>query len=171
MSQGRYADAIPYYEKAALLESDTGATATIITCYTSLGDVEGARRWARTTLARAEAALDLDRSNGTAMGHGVNALAVLGEGDRARDWIRRAMLIDPDNQTMRYNFACALCVHLKDVDGALGLLGPYLAQVTRADLDWTKADPDMAPVREDPRFHAMIAEAGARLAAQEGGGH
>jgi hypothetical protein len=33
------------------------------------------------------------------------------------------------------------------------------------DLDWAKADPDMAPLHEDPRFQAVIAEAEARLAA------
>jgi adenylate cyclase len=105
-----------------------------------------------------------------AMGYGVNALAVLGEADRTRDWVRRALLIDPDNQHMRYNFACALSVHLKDIDGALDLLGPQLAQVTRSDLEWTKADPDMDPLREDPRFAAMIAAAEARLAAEEAAG-
>jgi hypothetical protein len=68
---------------------------------------------------------------------------------------------------MRYNFACALSAHLNDIDGALGLLGPYLAQVTRTDLDWAKVDPDIDAVREDLRFQAMIAEAEARLAAQE----
>jgi adenylate cyclase len=137
----------------------------LITCYTALGDTEGARRAARMTLARAEATLAQDRSNGSAMGHGVGALAVLGEAERTRDWVRRALLIDPDNQNMRYNFACALSVHLKDIDGALGLLGPFLAQVTRSDLEWAKADPDMGPLREDPRFAAMIAAAEARLAA------
>jgi adenylate cyclase len=165
-SQGRIADAIPYYEKAAaLMETGYSPPGTLITCYTALGDTEGARRAARMTLARVEAALAQDRSNGSAMGYGVIALAFLGEADRTRDWIRRALLIDPDNQNMRYNFACALSVHLKDIDGALDLLGPYLAQVIRSEVEWAKADPDMNPLREDPRFQAMIAEAEARLAA------
>ncbi|HEY2482731.1 MAG TPA: tetratricopeptide repeat protein, partial [Caulobacteraceae bacterium] len=168
ISQGRIADAIPYYEKAAaLMEADPYPPATLITCYTALGDTDGARRAARMCLARAEAILAQDRGNGFAMSYGVLALAVLGEADRCRDWIRRALLIDPDNQAMRYNFACALGVHLKDIDGALDLLGPYLAQVTRYDLDWTKTDPDMDPLRDDPRFQAMIAAAEARLAAEE----
>jgi adenylate cyclase len=70
---------------------------------------------------------------------------------------------------MRYNFACALSSDMKDkdIEGALDLLGPYLAWVTRTELDWTKADPDMDPLREDPRFQAMIAAAEARLAAAE----
>ena len=57
---------------------------------------------------RAEKAVAQDRSNGNAMGVGVAALAALGEADRAKDWMRRALLIDPDNLMMRYNFACAL---------------------------------------------------------------
>jgi adenylate cyclase len=165
-SQGRIAEAIPYYEKAAaLMETNFNSPAMLITCYTALGDTDAARRAARMTLARAEAILAQDRSNGTAMGYGANALAVLGEADRCRDWIRRALLIDPDNQLMRVNFACALSAHLKDIDGALGLLDPYLAQVTRSELEWAKTDPDMDPLRDDPRFQAMIAAAEARLAA------
>jgi adenylate cyclase len=167
-NQGRIADAIPYWEKAAtLMETECGTPALLITCYTALGDTDGARRAAQMALARAEAVLAQDRSNGLAMSYGVGALAVLGEADRARDWIRRALLIDPDNQNTRYNFACTLTTHLKDIDGALDLLGPYLAQVTRSELEWAKVDPDMDALREDPRFKAMIAEAEARLAAAD----
>jgi adenylate cyclase len=122
------------------------------------------------TVERAEAILAQDRSNGMAMGYGAGSLAVLGEADRCRDWIRRALLIDPDNQNMRYNFACDLGTHLGDLEGALGLLGPYLAQVTPSDLVWAKVDPDMDAVRDDPRFQAMIAAAEARLAAAKPAG-
>jgi adenylate cyclase len=129
--------------------------------------MESARRAARTALTRAEAVLAQDRGNGTALGYGVAALAVLGEADRCRDWIRRALLIDPDNQNMRYNFVCALAAGLKDIDGALDLFGPFLAQVTRSDLNWAKVDPDFDLMREDPRFQSMIADAEARLTAEE----
>ena len=46
-------------------------------------------------------------SNGAAISFGVSALAALGERDRAMEWMERALLIDPDNLNMRYNFACA----------------------------------------------------------------
>ena len=75
------------------------------------------------------------------------------------------MLIDPDNGEMRYNIACALSAHLKDADTALELLGPYLAQARPNDLAFAKVDPDLDPIRSDPRFAAMIAAADARLAA------
>jgi adenylate cyclase len=165
-SQGRIADAIPFWEKtAALIDTDLSSPAMLVTCYTALGDMDGARRAARTTVARAEAILARDRSNGTAMGYGAGSLAVLGEADRCRDWIRRALLIDPDNLNMRYNFACDLGAHLGDIDSALDLLDPYLAQITRSELEWAKVDPDIDPLREDPRFQAMIAAAEARLTA------
>jgi adenylate cyclase len=68
---------------------------------------------------------------------------------------------------MRYNFACSLSAHLGDIDGALDLLAAHLAEVTRSELDWTETDPDMNPLRDHPRFKAMMAEAEARLAAEE----
>jgi adenylate cyclase len=139
----------------------------LMTCYTALGDKDGVRRAAQMTLARVEPVLARDRSNGMAMGFGANALAVLGEAERSKDWVRRALLIDPDNLIMRYNFACSLSAHLKDVDGALELLGPWSAKVTRSMAEHAKIDPDLDFIRDDPRFKAMLAVTEARLAAEE----
>jgi adenylate cyclase len=68
---------------------------------------------------------------------------------------------------MRYNFACSFTAHLKDAETALAMLGPVVHKATPAFLDHVKIDPDLDPIREDPRFQAMIAEAEARLAAGE----
>ena len=54
-------------------------------------------------LARAEKILAQDSNNGAAIGYGVVALAGLRETERAREWINRALLIEPDNMNMRYN--------------------------------------------------------------------
>ena len=110
-----------------------------------------------------------DRSNGTALGFGVNALAALGEAKRAQDWIRRALLIDPENLVMRYNLACALSTYLRDVDGALDLLDVFFAKTTKAMLEHAKIDCDLNPIREDPRFKAMISATEERLAAEQPG--
>jgi len=165
-NQGRLAEAVPYFEKATALETDTGAPMMLISCYTALGDAENARRIARVVLERAEKALARDRSSGNALGAGVAALAALGEADRAKDWIRRALLIDPDNLLMRYNFSCTLARSLgDDPEAVLAMLGQVLERDTGRLVTAASTDPDFAGLRGDPRFRAMLAAAEARLAA------
>jgi adenylate cyclase len=65
---------------------------------------------------------------------------------------------------MRYNLACSLATYLKDADGAIELLGPYFERVSVSELKHCGADPDMDPIRDDPRFKQMAAAARERLA-------
>src|SRR5438477_10953266 len=101
---------------------DFASAGLLITCYTAVGDREAAKRAAEIALTRAEKVLAQDPNNGSAMGHGSDALAVLSQGERAKEWMVRALLIDPENLSMRYNFSCALAVHLKDRNAALEML-------------------------------------------------
>ena len=138
----------------------------VVSALGALGDAEGAREAAGITLERAEKAVAVDRSNGHAMAQVVIALAALGQRERARQWIDRALLLEPDNVLMRYNFACALSLYLADVDGALELLGAVFASNRAADhVKHARADPDFDSIRGDARFQAMVAAAEARLAA------
>jgi adenylate cyclase len=162
---GGLAEAVPYFEKATSLAMDTGAPKMLISCYTALGDAENARRIARVVLERAEKAVAKDRSNGSALGAGVAALAALGETERAKDWMRRALLVDPDNLLMRYNFGCTLARSFGDADAALDMLGQVLERDAGRKARLAPTDPDFASLRGDPRFQAMIAAAEARLAA------
>jgi len=166
-SRGWLEDAARHFEKAAaLVEMDLKASQFLVSCYTALGDEENTRRAATIALERAEKAVAHDRSNGFAMGVAVLALAGLGERERAKDWMNRALLIDPDNWVMRYNFACTLAASLGDPDAALDMLGQALERDVGSSLLHDFAvDPDLAGLRDDPRFQAMVAKAEARLAA------
>jgi adenylate cyclase len=165
--QQQIEQAIRYFEKAVALEGgDFGSGGMLITCHTELGNHEAARRAAEITLARAEKVLAHDLNNGSAMGHGSIALTVLGQGERAKDWMGRALLIDPENLTMRYNFACTLAKHLNDKDAALEMLGPAVEKMGAGYINHAKVDPDLDPLREDPRFKAMLAAAEARVASE-----
>ncbi|HEX8216073.1 MAG TPA: TIR domain-containing protein [Allosphingosinicella sp.] len=163
--QGRIEAAIPYFEKAAsLMDSDYNSTGLLVTCYHGLGDGEGVRRSAEKTFARAEKAIAQDQSNGAALGYGAVSLAALGERDRAKEWARRALLIDPDNLTMRYNLACGFAAHLHDADAAMELLLPYADKFNAMLVTHFEVDPDIDPIRGDPRFQKMLAEMQARIA-------
>ncbi len=163
--QQQLEEAIRYWEKAtALVETDFSSPSMLITCYTALGNSPAAARAAQVTLARVEKVVAQDKNNGSAMGYGVSALASLGETERTKEWINRALLIDPDNLNMRYNFACGLAAHLKESDAALALLGPFFQKVPGDFLAHAKVDPDLNSLRDDPRFQSMLAAAESRLA-------
>ena len=164
--QRRFEDAIRHWEKvAALVETDYSTGGLLITCHTALGDMDAVRRVSQRTLARAEKAIALDADNGSAMAAMFTCLLGMGETERAKEWARRAVLIDPDNLIMRYNLACDLTINLRDFDTALEFLGPVLRKTGKENLQWTKSDPDLDPIRDDPRFKAMIEDAEKRLAA------
>ncbi len=100
-------------------------------------------------------------------GYSAYALAALGEGDRAKARMERALLIDPDNLNMRYNFGCALCVYLQDKEAALEMMGPVYETITETFLPYAKADPDLELLRDEPRYIAMVEAAEARLAKEK----
>ena len=165
--QQRLEEATRYYEKSmSLMETDLNSGSMLLTCYTALGNTRAAMRVAQTTLARTEKTLAQDPNNGTAMAYGAIALGSLGEAERAKDWISRTLLIDPDNMNARYNFACTLATYLKEYDAALELLEPVFATMATGFLNHAKADPDLDPLRADPRFAAMLSAAERRLAVE-----
>ncbi|HKT41622.1 MAG TPA: TIR domain-containing protein [Rhodanobacteraceae bacterium] len=162
----QFHDAIRFYEKASsLMEADVNSSLLTLASYRALGDKPNTRRAAEALLKRADAALAKDSSNAGIMAYSANALGALGEGERAKARMRRAMMIDPDNANMRYNFACMLCKDLQDKDAALKMLEPVFAGITDAFLPYAKADPDLLLLHDDPRWLAMVAAAETRLAA------
>src|SRR5206468_7088765 len=137
-------EATRYWAKAvALEETDFASGGMLITCYAALGDVDAMKRAAEITLARAEKILAHDANNGSAMGHGSIALTALGQHERAKDWMDRALLIDPENITMRYNFVCDLGNYLKEKEAALQMLGPVFEKAGTSLITHAKVDPDL----------------------------
>jgi adenylate cyclase len=164
--QRRLADAIRHYEKAmTLLDSDVHAAGMLVSCYMAVGDEPAARRTAQLAVARAEKAIAADQNDAGALTGGAYSLAMLGEAERAKAWMSRAALIDPDNVNARYNFVCSLSAHLHDIDGALEMLESLLPLMSASFVQYATVDPDLDPLHADPRFKAMIARAQARLAA------
>jgi adenylate cyclase len=167
--QGRIRDSVIYFEKAArLMENDWHSPMMLVTCYQSMGDENLAIQTARMALERAESVIAKNPANANILAMGVSALALIGEDRRAREWIERALLLDPDNTQMRYNLACALALRLNDADGAIEMLGPYFEQETSPTLiRHLEADPDLDPVRDDPRFKKMLDATKNRLGLSE----
>jgi adenylate cyclase len=163
--------AVRYFEKAAaIMEADYWSAGMLLSTYRVKGDKEASRRAAERTLARTESIMVRDPNNGSAMSFAIDALLTLGQTDRAREMMKRAVLLDPDNINMRYNLACTTLMQLHDTDTALDMLEPLYKIISRALLNWTKSDSDLDSIRDHPRHKAMVAAAEKRLAAQGSGG-
>lgn len=128
----------------------------------ALGNQAQALAAAREGLRRAEKAVATDPDNGAAVGYGVTALVTLGEMDKAKSWVEQALLIDPDDLTLRYNLACAMA-KAGETDYALDLLLVALERGGRGNYEWAKEDSDLDSLRDNPRFQAMMAAADARF--------
>jgi len=168
--QGRIKDSISYFERAAvLMDTDYHSELMLNCCYQAIGDKNAARRASERTIDRAEKVIAQDPMNGGALTAGGSALAALGDMNRAREWIDRAMLVAPDDLRARYNLACALAAQVNDTEGALKLLAPYFENVpTMTQVKHADVDPDLDPIRDDPRFQKMVANAKERLSTTAG---
>ncbi|WP_310469133.1 TIR domain-containing protein [Sphingomonas sp.] len=169
--QRRFADAARHYEKAVSVDdSDYHSWSMLCSVYRALGNQPAEMHAAQMALAAAERALAHDPTNGSALATGVTGLAALQLRERAGEWIERALLISPDNMWMRYNFACVMALQFADAEAALDLLEPLFPRFTASAYKAVEADPDLDPIRDQPRFKAMMEQAAARLGGEGGAG-
>ena len=165
---GHVREAIPFFEKAAsLMDTDWNSPMMLTTCYNALNDEVQVKRVARLSVDRAERAIAQDATNGSALAAGGISLSIIGERERSREWVQRALLLDPDNLNMRYNVACSLA-YGRDTEEALATLEPWFEAVNSATrIRHAGADPDLDCLRDDSRFQRMVTSAKQRLGLAE----
>ena len=164
--QRRLNDAVRHYEKAVELdENDYHSWGMLASAYEAMGNREGLLHAAKMVVTRSERVIAQDPTNSAALGIGASGLAILGERDRFDEWVERALLLSPDNQIMRYNFACAIAVYWKDKNRALDLLEPVFKWQPSNMLRNIVTDPDLDGLRCEPRFQKMLETAKGRMLA------
>ncbi|HSQ98871.1 MAG TPA: winged helix-turn-helix domain-containing protein [Sphingomicrobium sp.] len=161
----QFETAARHYDTAAsVMETDYHACGILLSCHEALGNEDGKKNAAALVVQRVERVLQNDPYNGHALSMGAAGLAVLGKLDRCREWIERALLIDPDNVNMRFNLASTLAMGCGDVESAMPILerafadakGPFMIKLTQID-------PDLDCFRGDARFTQMLAKAEKRF--------
>jgi len=159
----RYDEAIGHFELAAsAMETDFTAASFLSQCYKAKGDSERMRSAAHMTLERIEKIIASEPANSRAIGIGACMLADLNERERAKEWVIRARLVDPENVNLHYNLACAMAA-LDETDIALETLAEVATKLSPGMLSWLEADTDLDSIREEPRFKALIEQVRVRF--------
>jgi adenylate cyclase len=157
VTQGRFERAATLFEHAAENKPDDyQSVCLLIIVYRSLGRPRDSEHAARRGVERAERALTSHPEDARAAYLGANALAVLGEKERAREWAARALAIDPDDVLIQYNVACVYSL-LGDVEQAFDLLERLLPNAGHElRRGWIKHDSDLDPLRSHPRYQKVL---------------
>src|SRR6266480_1767271 len=157
VTQGKLERAATLFERAAENKPDDyQSLCLLIQTYRSLGRHTDSQNAARRGIERAERELTIHPENARPAYLGANALATLGETDRAREWAARALAIDPDDVLTQYNVACVYSI-LGDLEEALDLLERLLPNAGHElKHGWIKNDSDLDPLRRHPRFQKIL---------------
>jgi adenylate cyclase len=86
------------------------------------------------------------------------SLAGMDRPDEARQWLDRALALDPDDSQALYNAACTYA-QLGDAEKAFEALRHWLPRAGVEKRMWLKEDTDFEPIRADPRFAQLLEDA------------
>jgi adenylate cyclase len=150
--QGNTRQAINSFEQATRLDPDDYESPILVTTLCkSAGDVEGTRRNAEIGVERAEKLLQDYPDNYRAYYLGAGALRMLGQSQRATEWIKRGLELGSGDSATQYNAAC-FYANDGDIDRALDCLEGSIISRT-----WIENDADLDPLRDHPRYEAIVA--------------
>ena len=121
-----------------------------------LGRLEESQAVNREAVRRVERLVELDPVNARALSLGSGSLCTDGQHDRALEWARRAEKIEPDDMAVLINGAL-LRGRIGMKKEALDMLERVFGE-GRGKKEWIEQDPDYDPLREEPRFKAMLAK-------------
>jgi adenylate cyclase len=155
-AEGKLERAAALFERAAEIKPDDFQSLILLRqIYRSLGrDVEGEDA-ARKGIERAEQELNVHPENPRPAYLGASALVTLGETDRAKEWLARALAIDPDDALTQYNAAC-IYARLGETEAAFDLLEHFIPHANHENKAWIKHDSDFDPLRNQPRYQKIL---------------
>ena len=155
-AQGKFERAAALFERAAEIKPDDYQSLVLLhAIYRSLGRDRDKENAARRGIERAERELTLHPENPRPAYLGAIALLAIGKKDRSKEWLSRALAIDPDDILTQYNVACAYSLH-GDIEAAFDLLVRLLPYANHETKAWIKHDSDFDPLRSHPRYQKVL---------------
>lgn len=155
--QGDMKSAADYFAKAAAINPDDYQSRLLrVQILRGEGEVDQAKEEAREAIEVVERQLEWHPDDVRALHLGAGSLILLGQVERAEDWLQRAVKIDPQDPIVLYNLACNYATMGK-VEQGLDYL-ERAAEVGAVSADWMKNDKDLANLHSLPRYEALLRE-------------
>jgi serine/threonine protein kinase/Flp pilus assembly protein TadD len=155
LAQGQPAEAAKLFERASSLRpEDFQSVYFLAQASKSRGMDSDAKSYYRRAFQLIEERLELNPDDVRALILAAGALASLGEQNKALDFIGRALEVDPDDPGILYNIACSYA-NLDKPEDALSALERAVDK-GYARKDWMDNDPDLEPLRDSPRYQALL---------------
>lgn len=155
LGAGKFEKAARLFNEACKIRpEDYQAPSFLAMAYAELGREKDQAEAYKRSLECVEKHVDLHPDDGRALTFGAYALVEQGQPERAREWLDRALDADRDEPAIMYNVACTYAL-LGELDKAIDLLDRSIQQ-GYGHRAWLSHDPDLAPLRENPRFQELL---------------
>jgi non-specific serine/threonine protein kinase len=154
-AQGKFQDAVAWFEQASRVSpEDYQAPMLLASALNGLGLKSEAHAAYRRGLAAAEKHLELHPGDSRALYFGANALSQLREREKSMEWAERALALEGEEPQVLYNVACVYAL-LGEAEKSVDCLEKSITHGW-GQREWIEHDPDLASVRDHPRFRALM---------------
>ncbi len=155
---GAFERAADLFHRAMTVQPDDYRSPNLLRkALTALGRSGEAEDAARIAVHRATEALTAGES-AAPLQVGAVALAALGLSAQAREWISRALALEPDDHNALFNAACTYAL-LGETSTAAHHLANYLRPLGPDEHDWCRNDPDLARLHDEPGLPTLTSKA------------
>jgi serine/threonine protein kinase/Flp pilus assembly protein TadD len=155
LSQGRYEEAAKLMERAALLRPEENQTWGFLgQALAGMGKNDEAAAAYRRQVKLIDEHLALNPDDPRACILGAVANAIIGDKERAVEFAKQAMQVDPDDPMLLYNVACTYA-QLGMSDDALNAL-EHAVEKGWGDKNWIEHDTDLDSIRDTSRYKAIV---------------
>jgi adenylate cyclase len=154
-SRGSAATAAEHFKEACAIVPEAYDSWYLLgMCYKRMGKLSKARSANRECIEAVKSRVRSHPDDTRALTMGAGVLADMGEPESAEKWVKSALAVDAEEPIIEYNAACVYTA-LGKFDDALACLRAAMGQGGLSK-DWASNDPDLDPLRDDPRFQALL---------------